>query len=197
MTQPREKRLGPAERRARRAAIEDPAVVLDAALRYLEPRSRSVAEVRRHLVGAGYREPLVDGAVERLRSLGMLDDASFATQWVESRDRARPRGAIALERELRLKGIDRETIAAVLDARAAAATARPDGAAGVGDDPDTAAAGRLLARHARSLDRIAEPRARRQRAYALLARNGFDPETCARFAARVAAGADEGVEPDG
>ena len=31
---------------------------------------------------------------------------------------------------------------------------------------------------ARSLARVADPRQRRQRAYALLARNGFDPEVC-------------------
>ena len=33
-------------------------------------------------------------------------------------------------------------------------------------------------RNARSLARVADPRQRRQRAYALLARNGFDPEVC-------------------
>jgi hypothetical protein len=30
---------------------------------------------------------------------------------------------------------------------------------------------------------VADPRQRRQRAYALLARNGFDPETCREAAA--------------
>ena len=35
-----------AERRERRAAVDDPAVVLEAAARFLEPRARSVAEVR-------------------------------------------------------------------------------------------------------------------------------------------------------
>lgn len=195
MTHQREKRLGPAERRTRRAAVEDPAVVLDAALRYLEPRPRSVTEVRRHLVGAGYRQDLVEAAVERLVALGMLDDASFAAQWVESRDRARPRGAIALRRELRLKGIDPAIIGAVLEARTVARAPGPDGTAAAGGDADTAAAERLLARHARSLVRIADPRARRQRAYALLARNGFEPETCARLAARVVAPVDDGVEP--
>ena len=44
-----------AERRERRAAVDDPAVVLEAAARFLEARSRSVAEVRRRLTGAGYR----------------------------------------------------------------------------------------------------------------------------------------------
>jgi SOS response regulatory protein OraA/RecX len=83
--------------------------------------------------------------------------------------------------ELRQLGIDAQTIAATLRARRDAA-ATWDGSTPPTSDltanPDEAAARKLLARQARILDRIADPRARRQRAYALLARNGFDPETC-------------------
>ena len=92
-----------AERRERRAAIDDPAVVLEAAARFLEARARSVAEVRRRLTTAGYRAELVEGAIDRLTELGMLDDATFARAWIESRDRARPRGERALANELRIK----------------------------------------------------------------------------------------------
>ena len=65
---------------------------------FLEPRARSVAEVRRRLTGAGYRADLVDGVIERLLEFGMLDDEAFARAWVESRDRARPRGERAIRR---------------------------------------------------------------------------------------------------
>ena len=92
------RRETPAERRERRAAIEDPAVVLAAAARFLETRARSVAEVRRRLLGAGYRPDLVEGAIVRLSDLGFLDDGAFATAWVEARDRSRPRGTAALRR---------------------------------------------------------------------------------------------------
>lgn len=178
---PRQPRESFAERRERRAAIDDPAVVLEAAARFLEARSRSIAEVRRRLTGAGYRGELVDGAIARMTELGMLDDELFARSWVESRDRARPRGERAIREELRLKGIERETIEVVLGERREAASdgAADDEAAG----PDRAAADRLLAKHARALARVADPRQRRQRAYALLARNGFDPETCREAAA--------------
>lgn len=190
---PRRRRETFAERRERRAAIDDPAIVLEAAARFLEARSRSIVEVRRRLTGAGYRADLVDGAIERLTELGMLDDVAFATAWVESRDRARPRGERAIREELRIKGVDRETTEAVLeDRRAAAAAASAVGEAGDGS-PDRAAADRLLARNARALARVADPRQRRQRAYALLARNGFDPETCREVAATVAA---DGSDPD-
>ena len=167
-----------AERRERRAAVDDPDVVLEAAARFLETRSRSVAEVRRRLTTAGYRAELVDGAIGRLTDLGMLDDETFARAWLESRDRARPRGERALREELRLKGIDRALIDRVLEAR----RTTDDAAAA----PDRTAAERLIEKHARTLDRIADPRRRRERAYALLARNGFDPETCREVAAGVA-----------
>ncbi len=171
-----------AEGRERRGAVEDPQVVLEAAARFLEARSRSVAEVRRRLTSAGYRTELVDGAIARMTDLGMLDDETFARAWVESRDRARPRGERALQNELRLKGIDRAVVDLVLGARRSAEAS--DAA------PDRAAGERLLDKHARTLDRVADPRRRRERAYALLARNGFDPETCRELAARVTLDAD-------
>ncbi len=183
-----------AERREQKAAVEDPAVVLEAAARFLEARSRSITEVRRRLGRAGYRSDLVDGAIVRLGELGMLDDEAFGRAWVESRDRARPRGEIALRRELSLKGVDRAIVNDLLEERRAVAGPEVDGRG-----PDMAAAERLLARNGRALARVADPRQRRQRAYALLARNGFDPETCREASARMAAAAlgaatDEDVE---
>ncbi|MBI2776030.1 MAG: regulatory protein RecX [Chloroflexi bacterium] len=208
MASPRRPKPSLAERRARRADVEDPAVVLDAALRFLEARARSVAEVRRRLTSAGYREDLVARAIERLGDLGMLDDAAFAAQWVESRDRARPRGERALGVELRRKGIDAATITETLEERRQAAVSSGNDHLGDGGDaerrvsasPDESAARKLLARHAHALARVAEPRARRQRAYALLARNGFSPEIAAdlsRDLVAVAAASLEDVpEPD-
>jgi regulatory protein len=174
-----------AERRERKAEIGDPAVVLEAAARFLEPRARSVVEVRRRLTGAGYQRTLVEGAITRMLELGMLDDEAFARAWVESRDRARPRGERAIRQELGLKGVDRTTIDLVLAERREAAAGMPSDDGELAISPDQAAAERLIARNARSLARVADPRQRRQRAYALLARNGFDPEVCRAVAAQV------------
>jgi regulatory protein len=170
------RRASIAERRAERAAVDDPEVVLAAALRFLEARSRSRAEVRRRLVSAGYRESLVDGAIARLSELGVLDDEAFARLWVESRDRARPRGAIALRRELAVRGVEREVVEGALDER---------------PSTDEEAARRLLERRGSSLARVADPRMRRQKAYALLARNGFDPGVCSAVSREWAGGDDE------
>ena len=179
--------------------MDDPAVVLEAAARFLEARPRSVAEVRRRLSSAGYQAELVDGAITRLGDLGILDDEAFARAWVESRDRARPRGERAIREELRVKGVERAVIDVILEER----RARDDAEDPAGPGPDRVAAERLLARDSRALERVSDPRKRRQRAYALLARHGFDSETCrevaAAFEAGLAAGAsdeDAGLDAD-
>ena len=169
-----------AERRERRGAVNDPDAVLAAAARFLEARQRSVVEVRRRLTGAGYRPALVEGAIERLLELGMLDDRAFAVAWIASRDRARPRGERVLRQELLQKGVERPLIDELLDERRT-------GEEGEASEPDYDAARRLINRNGRSLARVADPRQRRARAYALLARNGFDPDVCRDVAAEVVA----------
>ena len=155
--------------RESRAALTDPAEVMDAAAAFLAVRPRSVAETRRRLRHLGYPHALVDSVVDRLIEMHYLDDAAFARAWIESRDRARPRGEIALRRELALKGVARTVIDEMLAQRHETAN---------GVDPDLEAAASLLARRRAALDRVQDPQKRRQKAYALLARNGFDPETC-------------------
>jgi regulatory protein len=179
----------PAERREQRSAVDDPGEVLEAGARFLEARPRSIAEVRRKLTRLGYRQELVTGAVGRLVELGYLDDDAFARAWVESRDRARPRGEHALRRELELRGVDRSIVDAVLeDRRADAGPDEGSGEAG-GGSADDRAAERLLRKRLPALLREPDARRRRQRAYALLARSGFAPDVCSAVSARVAGAA--------
>jgi SOS response regulatory protein OraA/RecX len=186
---PRTPRESLADRRSRRAAVDDPADVLAAAARFLETRPRSSDEVRRRLRDAGYRADLVEGTLDRLTELGY---AAFARAWVESRDRARPRGARALRYELRRMGIAAADAEAALAAREARASgADPDdprlvpgaGERAASEASDDAAAARLLARKGAGLLREADLRKRRAKAYALLARGGFDPGTAGRASA--------------
>jgi regulatory protein len=191
------------EARARRALVEDPAVVLEAAARFLEARPRSVAEVRRRLGDAGYRADLVEGAVERLVGLGYLDDAAFARAWVESRDRARPRGSRALRDELHRKGVPPEVVEAVLAGREADAAGEAEAAAPAAGERATSsasdrdAAERLLARRGGAILREPDPRRRAAKAYALLARNGFDPDVCREAARAWLSGANHAGDADG
>jgi regulatory protein len=178
----RKRRVTPAERREKRAAIEDAEVVMESAAAFLAVRPRSVEETRRRLHHLGYRHGLVDEVIERLLRMRYLDDDAFARAWVESRDRARPRGENALRRELFLKGVDRESVDTILLDRAADANET---------GPDAAAAIRLLERRRSALEREPDNRRRRQKAYALLARNGFDPTTCREAASLVDRWTDE------
>jgi regulatory protein len=180
-------------RRARRADVTDADVVMDAAAAFLAVRPRSVAETRRRLRQMGFPSSLGDGVVDRLIQLGYLDDHAFARAWVESRDRARPRGVLALRQELQRKGVASEVTDAILAERGAG----PEPAAAEADgsdtsDADVAAARRLLARRERTLSREADPRRRRQKAYALLARNGFTPDVCTLVVSSDTSGSPEG-----
>jgi regulatory protein len=187
---PRPPKPTPTERRAQRAEVDDPAEVLEAGARFLEARHRSVAEVRRKLTRLGYRADLVTDAVERLAELGYLDDDAFARAWVESRDRAKPRGEHALRRELGLKGVDRSLVDAVLDDRREDASHLGSGTDDAPVSADEAAAERLLAKKLPAIRREPDPRRRLQRAYGLLARNGFGPDVCSLVAKRLLAEAD-------
>jgi regulatory protein len=187
----RARRVDPVERRARRGTVEDPAIVMEAAAAFLAVRPRSVAEVGRRLRHLGYRGDLAEGVVVRLVEMGYLDDEAFARAWVESRDRARPRGAGALRRELSLKGVERPVVDAVLDERDHAAQEARGGANDGAATPDEVAADRLLTRKASVLGRETDPGKRRQKAYALLARHGFSPDVIAAALGREAVSGDE------
>lgn len=184
-------------RRQRRAEVTDPDVVMEAAAAFLAVRPRSVGETRTRLATLGYRRELVEQVVDRFVSIGYLDDETFARAWVESRDRARPRGEHALRLELIRKGIDRQTIDLVLAERVQPISNQRGGpsepgfdggnSSATGRSPDMHAATRLLERRSSALERERDPRKRRAKAYALLARNGFGPDVSASVSAAWAA----------
>jgi regulatory protein len=175
------------------AAEADPAVVLAAAMRLLETRSRTVSDLRARLTRSGYPLSLVDPAIARLVEIGLLDDEAYARSWLESRDRARPRGERALRQELRLRGVPAEVATTALDERRGDAAAASEGDESAADEQ---AAEQLIRRRSAALGRVVDPRVRRQRAYALLARNGFGPDVAARVATRWAAAAATGDQQD-
>jgi regulatory protein len=85
-----------------------------AALRFLESRPRSTAEIRERLARKEFAPEAIDAAIARLAQLGLVDDAAFARFWVENRQIVRPRGIGALRDELRRKGIAADVAANVL-----------------------------------------------------------------------------------
>lgn len=97
----------------RRIAGEDPESsyikAKNAALRLLSYRSRSEKEVQRRLEGRFTKEA-VERTLSDLRRQGLLDDAAFAKEWREQRERFRPRGPAVIRQELQKLGVDREVI---------------------------------------------------------------------------------------
>uniref|UniRef100_A0A832I3W9 Regulatory protein RecX n=1 Tax=Eiseniibacteriota bacterium TaxID=2212470 RepID=A0A832I3W9_UNCEI len=135
----------------------------EAALRLLERTRRTRLDLRRRLRDRGYAPATVETVLDRLAAVGLVDDAEFARAWLAGRRGRRPAGWRRLEAELRAKGVAPDDVA-----RARAALEEREGA---GDE--LAAARRVAAQAARRLAAL-EPRARRRRLWALLARRGFD-----------------------
>jgi regulatory protein len=87
-------------------AIDERHQAYEYAVRYLGHRPRSIREIRRKLAQRDVEDVVIDHVIERLDSLGYVDDLEFARWWVRNREEFRPRGPMALRAELRKKGID-------------------------------------------------------------------------------------------
>ena len=100
-----------AQLRAEDAVIQ----AVDRGARFLAYRPRSTQEVRRNLEGKNIPAAVVETAIQRLSTLGYLDDRAFARYWVENRNAFKPLGARALRYELRQKGVTPAIIDQVLN----------------------------------------------------------------------------------
>jgi len=84
-------------------------------MRFLGSRDRSRRELEQYLQGKGYAESVQTSVLERLEVDGLLDDARFASEWLENRATFRPRSHAQVRAELRLKGISEEVISETLE----------------------------------------------------------------------------------
>jgi regulatory protein len=83
---------------------------VDRALNYLSFRPRSREEVRRYLRRKETPPDIIEAALARLDRLDFVNDRTFASFWIETREQFNPRGARALKNELRMKGVEREVV---------------------------------------------------------------------------------------
>jgi regulatory protein len=88
---------------------------LDAAGRFLARRARSESEVRDALARSNFDGPAIEGAIGKLKDLGLIDDRAFSRQWIEERGQGKGLGPRRLLGELRLKGVDPETAERALE----------------------------------------------------------------------------------
>lgn len=140
----------------------------------LERRGHGIAELRRRLRQKGHLPEAVEYAIGRARELGLLDDAAFARNFVETRA-ARGRGPGRLRQDLLQLGVDRPLIEAAI----AAQWPEPEAALPLATE--------LAERRARQLARL--PReVRQRRLVAYLARRGFTGRGVHELVRRVLAG---------
>jgi regulatory protein len=131
-----------------------------AALRALARRAHARFDLRRRLLQKQHPPAAVDGALERLSTAGLLDDARFAADYAAAKAR-RGRGPARLLRDLQSQGIDRRI----------AEDAVRTSLAAEGVDPEQAVRA-LAEKRARQLAGLPAP-VRKRRLVAFLVRRGF------------------------
>jgi len=147
-----------------------------AALHLLAYRPRAEQELRVRLRSKGFPNASVEWCLRRLEEEGLIDDYAFASAFVLSRIRLRPRGRFRLTQELREKGVSAEIAEqAIEQAFSNEETSE--------QDLVCAAARGWLARQGPALteslactDRSDERERARRRLHAFLSRRGFGPD---------------------
>ena len=130
-------------------------------LRRLEDQPRSRAELAESLAKKNVPVEVATELLDRFEEVGLINDADFARQWVQSRQRTRGLAPRVLAMELRRRGIDDEIISEVL---------------GELDPADArAAAHRLVQKKLRSMASL-DDTTRIRRLTSMLARRGYAPQ---------------------
>lgn len=129
-------------------------ILLDA----LTGQARSRKELADRLAKKDVPADLAARLLDRFTEVGLIDDASFARQWVESRQRSRGLAPRALSQELRRKGVDDETVKEALEQ--------------IDEDDQREAARGLVRRKLRSMRGLDHQTATRRLA-GMLARKGY------------------------
>jgi len=149
----------------------------EAALKALERRRRTRRELERRLADRGFEPPAVRAALDRLERVGLVDDLEYARAFLRERLGRRAVGARVVRSQLLTRGVPAALVDQALEETASAAA---------DELPRSEAerARRALAQIARRYAGL-EPRLRRQRLAAALARRGFDYDTVAEVLAEA------------
>jgi regulatory protein len=139
-------------------------------LRKLAVQARTRAELERALQGRAVPEDAATTVLDRMTEVGLVDDVTFAHDWVSSRQQRRHLSRTALRRELQTKGVDREVI--------------DDALADVAVDDEHRAALDLARRRAATMGGLAREVAYR-RLGGMLARRGFSAAITTRVLSEV------------
>ena len=131
----------------------------------LAARAQTRQELERVLRTKKVPPAVAQQVLDRMTSVGLVDDTAFASAWVESRHSRRHLSAVALRQELQAKGVDRDAIEAAL--------------APVDTEAELLAARALVARKCAAMADLSD-QVRNRRLAGLLGRRGFGPAVIAR-----------------
>ena len=148
---------------------DDAAAAREAALRLLERARRTRSDLHSRLTEKGYAEAVVVEVLDRLAEVGLIDDVEYARAFLTGRWNRRTAGRRRIENELRHRGISTEDVT----------RARGEVEERLGAMDEVASARRVIEQSARRYATL-DPRVRKQRLYALLARRGFDGDVIRR-----------------
>jgi regulatory protein len=140
-------------------------------LRALERRSFARRDLERRLLRKGHPQPAAEAALARAAELGLLDDAAYARDFVQTRA-ARGRGPGRLLRDLLAMGVERSHIDRAIAAE------WPEGS-----DRETVPHA-LAAKRAAQLRDLPRP-VQRRRVLAYLARRGFSGRDIGEIVSRL------------
>jgi len=85
------------------------------ALHFLSYRGRSSQEIQRNLQKHQVDDEVIELVLDKLRQASRVNDRAFAQEWIQNRNRFKPRGKRALSSELYRKGIPEAIISELLE----------------------------------------------------------------------------------
>jgi len=103
-------------RRVTSKAVPSPDRWLQLAVRALARSDRTTAQIEKMLAAKGAFPSQVRTAIQRLTSLGYLDDVAFASRWADRRLARMPMGRARLQEELLATGCPEHIVHATLRA---------------------------------------------------------------------------------
>lgn len=148
----------------RKSLENTPQQAMDSALHLLKFRRRSAGELGKRLGMKGFSSGLVERTLSRLKELGLLDDASLASDWVQAGRRG-GQADLRIRQKLLQRGLDRTLIDESLKALSEE---------NVGSEEDRAWG--ALTRRARRMASV-DPAKARQRLAGYLLRQGYAYDT--------------------
>ena len=146
------------------------AVARTIALRKLTARACTRHELDHALQAKKVPRAAIDAVLDRLEEVGLVDDASFAADWVVSRQQRRHLSRRVLRRELQAKGVERSEIDSALDH--------------VDLDAELRSARELVERKRAAMNGLSRE-VQYRRLAGMLSRRGFDTATTTRVLTEV------------